>query len=61
MTKEFLLNPDVVHALGSFHLFPVHKEITGVGKETGFQDVGKDDVEMLGSSLILTAVEPADL
>jgi hypothetical protein len=60
-TKEFLLYPDVVHALGSFCSFPIHKEITVVGKETGFQDVGEDDVEMLGPSLTLTTVEAADL
>jgi hypothetical protein len=57
-TTEFLLNPDVVQALGSFRLFSVHKKIAGVRKETGFQDVGEDDVEMLGPSLILTVAEP---
>jgi len=40
---------------------PVHKETAVVGKETGFQDVGENYVEMLGPSLPLTAQEPADL
>lgn len=60
-TKEFLLYPDVVDSLGRKCFFAVHKEIAVVGKETGFQDVGENDVEMLGPSLPLTAEEPADL
>jgi hypothetical protein len=40
---------------------PVHKEIAVVGKETGFQDVGESDVEVLGPSLPLTAEESTDL
>jgi hypothetical protein len=60
-TKEFLLYRDVVDAFGGFCFFPVHKEIAVVRKETGCQDAGENDVEMMSSSLPLTAEELADL